>query len=765
MVRINEKSIDDFLIKAQETLQNSLIETGYSFTYNTGTLSYVLPGFATDNERIYAILSIEGTGFLPEDYLTEDNLIEETDYSLWDNYSIEEKVPDGYGTSSGKQVFTGITIADQTFKDNSIVHLKYKYQNPNYIPLLTNFSPNSILRMILTATLLNIQETNEELTQSMDAFGLDAGGEDLDRIATMVGLTRTTAVTTEGSVKIFNNSTTSSYGITTGHRFAAIAGGKLLGFAAAASVTIQKNQFKYVKVKAVEAGSYYNVGSNSISLGFTNVGMTAPTPSTIAITNPPLLENNDPNLFNNGTDEETDDDFRKRVSVTFSQAKTSSHSTIEKAVIDTNLTSYVRVYDIETKKDLAVNHVQSFIATENGVRLDATTLTTILDAIKAVKPSGSLPTIKQTLNTFINFDINIYVDSNSIGDTTTLNLELIELLDEYINTKEIGEDILPSAVVSLLKGVNEVLDIEINSHTITEFASEAPTYAGKIEIITADVEQNWIGLEMPLNSATHLHSEVESGIGGDILDLAASGLPYPVDERTLPRVNNGVIGYDGSVRATPLDIADYYSSGDESTIGYTPDVGFNSGDGIADTDLVLFNYNYFDNTLVDGFRIRFGGDLDNTISVQLEYGSSPDASSPIGSAVIVTLDGTERLYDVPLPTQLELDDIGSGYSPDASIFWLIIKDDSGTGNSWLPVDDQQTPIAFNPATYEDADADGISWTDPGDTISQKRANWHSYTTYTDANAYKKIVIPSVTDEPEKPISYTHTLNFSLFVEE
>ena len=763
MVRINKKSIDNFLSKAQETLQNSLIETGYSFTYNTGTLNYILPGFATDNERIYAILSIEGTGFLPEDYLTEDNLIETTDYSLWDNYSIEEIVPDGYGAASGNQVFTGITIADQTFKDNSIVHLKYKYQNPNYIPILTNFSPNSVLRMILTATLLNLQETNEELVQSINAFGLNSSGEDLDRIATMVGVVRTTAAFTSGVIKIINNSTTTAYGITTGHRFAAIAGGKLLGFALASGTTIAKDGgFAWIKVTAIEAGSYYNVGSNSISLGFTDVGMTNPVPNTIAITNPPLDEDNDPNLFDNGTDEETDDDFRKRVSVTFSQAKTSSYSTIEQAVISTNLTNYVRVYDIETKKDLPVNHIQSFIATENGVRLDATSLTTILDAIKVVKPSGSLPTVRQTLNTFINFDVNIYVDNNSIGDTTVLNIELIELLDEYINTKEIGEDILPSAVVSLLKGVNEVLDVEINSHTITEFASEAPTYDSRIDLDIAGAPTNWIGLEMPLNSATHLHSEVEIGIGGDSLDLNAGGLPFPVDERTLPRVNTGVVGYDGLVRPTPLDITDYRTGGSNSTITYDPTVGFNGGDGIAETDLVLFNYNYFDNTLLDGFRIRFGGDLDNTISVDLQYGASPTVSSSnsIITPVIVTLDGTERLYDVPLATQLELDNIGSGHSPDASTFWLIIKDDTGTGNSWLSIDEQQTPIAFNPATYEDPGQDGTY-----EVITQKRANWHSYTTYTDANAYKKIVIPSVTDEPEKPISYTHTLNFSLFVEE
>lgn len=789
MVRINSKTIDNFLAKAQDTLQNSLIETGYSFTYKTGTLNYVLLGFAINNERIYSITSIEGTGFLPEDYvisgedLIEGDITQGFDYELYDNYSSPEKVPDGYGIAARAQVYTGITIADQTFKDNSIVYIKYKYQNPNYVPILTNFSPNSILRMILTATLLNIQQTNEELTQSINTFGLDAAGDDLNRIATLVGLNRTNAEFTIGQIKLVNNAT-SNYSVSTNHRFAAISGGVFLAFAPLTSISVPRHDGEnpgevYIDVTAINSGSYYNVGSNSIVVGFSNQELTASVPNTLLISNPPLGDIGQQNLFNNGTDEETDNDFRKRVSISFSQAKTSSYSTIENAVINTGLVNYVKVYDIDLKKNLTTNAIQTFVATETGNRISASSFSQILEAIQEIKPAGSRPSIRQILNNFINFNCNIYVDKNTIGDTTDLEISLNELLDEFINTKGIGEDILPSSVVSLLKGVSEVKDIEINSHTITEFSSEAANYTGSIQLATTGSANNWVALEIPFNSATNLVNDTEINIGGNAYDLSSYGDPYPIDTRTQPRINIGVTGYDGIIRPSPLDITDYISGATtRTTMNYDPSP--DPGDGINTTDEVLFNYNYFDNTKLDGFRVRLNGTNGNVVRFDFGYGTSPDvanftsildnANYPAQSEIDVTLDtldGIEKIYDVPFAEQIEMNNFGDSpisgenHSPDSKTYWLIIKHQSGSGDSWVPVNDEQTSVAFSPELREDATVDGVTF----ETISQKRANWHSYTTYTFADAYKKIIIPSQTDEPEKPISYEHTFNFSLYMEE
>ncbi len=767
MVRVNEKSIDDFLAKAQDTLQNSLVETGHSFTYQTGVLNYTLPGFAVNNERIFSIVNIEGVGFLPEDYLTEDDLIEGVDFSLFDNYSSPEIVPDGYGSAAGIQVFSGITIADQTFQDNSIVHLKFKYQNLNFVPILTNFSQNSVLRMILTATLLNIQETNEELVQSIDSFGLLSSGDNLDRLSTLVGLERTTAQFTTGQVKVINNDTVDNFTITTSHRFAAVAGGLFLAFAPLTSGSVPKDGGEvFFDVIADNSGSLYNVGSNSISIGFTNIALTNRVPTTIIISNPTLGDLGQQNLFNGGTDSEIDEDFRKRVSLAFSQTKTASYSTIEQAALSTNLIDFANVFDISLKKDLGLNVVQVFVSNESGVRLSSSSLTLILDAVNFIKPTGSRPAIRQTLNTFINFNFNIFVNQNTIGDTSILESDLNSLIDNFINTKGIGEDILPSSVVSLIKAVSEVVDIEINSHTITEFTSEAPNYDTQIDLSTAGVADNWVALQVPFNSATFLHNEVESGMSGTLnLDSGAhsapNDLPVPVDDRTSPRVNIGVTSFDGVVRSSPLDRTDYHLGGNRNTITYDPLTA--GGDEINTTDLVLFNYNYFDNMLIDGFRVRLGGDAGNVVRIDFGFGSNPNTIPAnfisLITEVDVTLDGTERLYDFPLSSQLNTDNNPTS-SPDADNFWLIVKYQSGSGSSHIPIDSTQSTLAFSPILFEDSDANGETF----ETSSQKRANWHSFTTFSDANAYKKIAIPSQTDEPEKPISFTHTYNFSLFEE-
>lgn len=759
MVRIRNRTIDDFIVKAQDVLQNSLIETSHSFTYQTGTLNYALPGFSEGDERIYSIESIEGVGYLPEDYLTEDDLIENVDYSLYDNYTSPEIVPDGYGLSSGEQVYTGITISDQTFKDGSTVFVKYKYQNIGHVPILTNFSPNSVLRMILTSSLLNIQLTNSELTESINNFGLNASGEDLERIATLVGIERTDAEFTTGQVKVTNNDSVRSYNITTSHRFAAISGDDYLAFAPLTSATVPTNESVFIDVEAVEAGSYYNVGSNSISIGFTNIDLTSRTPDTIVINNPALGDLGQQNLFNNGSDEETDSSFRKRISLAFSQAKTSSYSTIENAVVETNLVSDAKTYDIETKKNLNENQIQTYVSTDTGAKLSSSALSQITNAISEVKPVGSISSVRETLNTYINFDFTIYINQDDMGNTTPIENNLNDLLNDFINNKNIGDDILPSSIVSILKAVSEVRDLEINSYTVTEFSSEVATYDSQIDLATNGDADNYVAIEVPFNSATHLTYAEESTISEDSYDLEANGEPYPVDDRTAPRVNIGVTAYDGIVRPSPLDRTNYRLSGSRSTITYEPDT--DGGDGIKTTDLVLFNYNYFDNMKLDGFRIRLGGDSDQQIVVDFGYGSDPNNFTSLITPVTVTLDGTEKIYDVPLSSQLDCDNYPT-YSPDSNSFWLIIYDDeSGSGDSYLPVDSEQNFVQFNPRIWEDPDADGVTF----ETDSSKRANWYSYTKFTDADAYKKIVIPSQTDEPEKPLSYTHTYSFEIFTEE
>lgn len=762
MVRINDKTLEDFIVSSQDVLQNSLVTVSHSFQYNVGQTNYTLPGFATGNERIYSIESIEGTGYLPEDYITEDDLTEGVEYSLWDDYSSPEFVDSGYGTSSGDQVYSGVTIVDQTFKDKSTVHVKYKFQNPNYVPILTNFSPNSVLRMILTAILINNQQTNLQLSNSIKTFGIEATGEDLDRIATLVGLTRTSATFTSGQVLATNTDST-DYTVTTAHRFGSIAGGGFITFKPVNTTIVPANGTAYIDVEATEAGSSFNVGANSITYVFTTNNLTTQAPNTISVINPPVGNVGQENLFNNGADEETDAAFRNRIISAFSQTKTSSYNTIEKAVEDTSLIKTVRVYDIDLKKDLNENEIFVAVATQDGNILSDTSLSQILDESNVVKPAGSILTVRQIMNTYIGFDFTIYVSVSTLSNTAQLEADLTEQVDEFIKSKEIGEDVLPTSVVSILRGNTEVIDLIVNNNTVSEYVSEVGSLNSTISLATGGTADNYIAIEVPFNSATNFVNDLDSTLAGTY-DLSANGDPYPVDRRTAPRVNIGVEGYDGLIRPSARNRRDYYLGGARDTITYDPDPDATGTDEIKDTDTVLFNYNYFDNTTIDGFRIRLGGDSGNVVSIDFGYGSdgSPDNTSANWNSLATataTLDGTERLYEFEFSTQIDTNNDPT-YSPEATTFWIILSHSSGSGDSYLPIDNTGTTVPFNPALLTDAEADAQVF----ETTTSDRAIWQSYTKNVSNTAYEKIIIPSETDQPENPVPYNYTFTFAKYIE-
>jgi phage-related baseplate assembly protein len=755
MVRIEEKTIDDFIAVVSDALQNSLITTTYSFTYRVGQTNYTLPGFATNNPRIYSIEGIEGVGYSPEDYITENDIDEGVEYSLWDDYSTPEYVGDNYGIASGVQVYSGITIADQTFKDGSTIFVKYKYQNTNYVPVLTNFSQNSMLRKLLTSVILNVQQTNNQVANSIKAFGIESYGDDLTRIASLVNLTPYSAVKTTGQVKV-SNSDVNDYVVTTSHRFATISGGSYIAFKPLIATSIPAGSFAYVDVEAVDSGSKFNVGSYSISVGFTDTDLTVQVPSTITLTNPPIGDVGQDNYFNNGADEETDESFQSRVKLAFSQSKTASYSTLEKAAEDTNLIHSALVYDTSNRKGFNPNEIEIVVSTKTGNILSDTSLSQIVDAMNTVKPSGSILTVKQSMNTYINFVVDVFVDVSTLSDTSQLDTDIKKSIDDFINAKEIGEDILPSSIISIIRGFGDVLDVDIVSSTVTEYVSEVNSLDSRVYIDNAGTETTMIALEVPFNSATS-KTETQVHSAG-----AANGtytvLNSPIDSRVSPRVNRAVTGYDGLKRPSALNITDYWLSNTTTVITY--DYNKEPSYPIVNSDELIFDYNYYDNLLLDGFRVRLGGTSGDVVALDFGY---TDGSDPIytGGSVnftsvataTVTLNGTEKYYDFNFSSQQTV-------APQTNKYWIILKKSSGTANSYLPVNTSNPFVHYNPKILEDTSSPfGNAF-----TSVNKRAMYHSFTKFTGANVNKKLKIPSVSDEVEKPVAYTHTLNFKLFEE-
>ena len=88
----------------------------------------------------------------------------------------------------------------------------------------------------------------------------------------------------------------------------------------------------------------------------------------------------------------------------------------------------------------------------------------------------------------------------------------------------------------------------------------------------------------------------------------------------------------------------------------------------------------------------------------------------------------------------------------------------GSGGSYIPVDSTGQFVSYNPAFKEDQNGDTAYGYDY-EVTSTYRALFHSYTKFSNADAYKKIIIPSQSDEPENPVPFTHTITYAQFTED
>jgi len=753
MVRIQSRSIGDLIEIAKKVLQDSLVTRMESIEYDISTDTYKLDGYSSTDPRIFEIVSIEGLGNDGNWQFNED-LTEgpSNNYQLWDDYTSPEIVEDGYGESSGNQVYTGIQLASSLFEDGSTFHVQYRYQNPDLQPELTNFANVSTLTLLFNSLIANDHLTVTELAETIESFGINSSGENLERLASIVGIEKTVASPTTGKVKVTNNSG-SSYSVTTGHRFGALANDGFVLFKPISSGSVADGSSSFFDVEAVEAGTRGNVGSYSITYLFINSNLDEETLD-VTVSNPPRDAGGDPNYFTNGTDDETAKSLRKRTQLAFQSVKSASFSPLEEAAIDTGLISDAVAHDQTTKKGLDPYVSLIYAISPSGVLLSPTDLSQIQSAVDEVKPIGSRVTVRQVMNTYVTGDFTIYVPSEVISDTSEIETELDTDLSDWIDTRGIGIDIVPSTLLSIGRGIENVDDMSINFLTITEFVSEVTTLDGQIDLISSGTEQNKLALEMPFNSAVKKEVTTYDGIDA-FLDVANT----PIDERIDPKVNKEVTNHLNESVPSPSNVTDFFSSVTNSATRILYNTTEDQNDPIVAGDDLLVDYNYYNDSLIDGVRIRLGGDNGNQVRVQLYTGEAADLSdlsAVAGTQVDITLDGTEKVYEAEFSSQANLD-------PDLNTYWIVIEDISGTGNSYVPTNSDFAFIPFNPDMKVDGqDESSPASPDGSYELIYRRAIYESYTKLTGSSAYDKIDIPKSSFEPERAFTRDLTFTFETY---
>ncbi len=762
MARLVIKSLDDYIEDVRSQLQDSKITEVFKLNYFVNTTQYILPGYKNADPRILEIVSIEGVGY-DGNFITETDLTVPTDYSLWNDYGSTVLVPAGYGASSDKQVFTGITIATLTFQDNSSVFITFKWQNPDFRPLLTNFTGTSRLRMILSSIATNLQQYLVPIADTVNSFSIDAGGDDLKRILGLVGGTVVPAVETTGKVEITNTSG-SAFSISGSMRFAAISSGAFILFrSVTGSGTIADGATDTHAVIAVQTGTVGNVGSYSITKIYTDDTLAVElTTATLTVTNPPVIIEGGveiTNYFDNGIDEDDDEEIRRIIALAFQTLNTSSYSTIETAVLGVATVKDVVVYDGDIRKGVLTDTFEVYAASASGVPFSAAALSQIKAEIDLVKPVGTTGIVNQVPHTYLTFKMTIYTDSATLDDTTALATLLTTTMTSYINDRQIGEDVLPSTMLSLAKANAAVKDVEMTEITITESVSEVNSSSTELNIYDTASKVGQMFMEAGLNSVQKAINTTYTGTANFSIAEAK------VDERDAlegTHVHKAVLGHDNKWRPDPREVDNYFTgvTGDQQ-IDYD-DTLINSGQEI------LVDYNYYDNNTISGIRVWLRATAADSVRVRLKEvnaGLNPDDGTGqafitnADKTLVLTGDGVARLYEFEFASDAV---IATG-SLDKDIYILIESSGTPSGIITLPVD---IFTANRPAFWADGDPEGSPDT-PDGTFTQLfwRGIYETYRKYTGVNSYQKVIIPSTAFEPEKPKFRSLTLTFTVFTEE
>jgi len=762
MVRVISKTLDELITTVREALQDGLIEIIETITYSIGTTDYILSGNSSADPRIYEIVSIEGIGF-DGNYKNSEDLIEGTDYDLWDDYVSPKTVPTGFGNSSGAQVYSGITITDSTFEDSTEVYVRYKYHSLNMLPIMTDFSDASVIRILLNSILSNHSQIFTTLYDTINDFSINASGDALDALASIVGIIRTSASNTTGKVYI-QNYDSNDLTITPDFRFVVLKGDTYIQFKPDDSTpTIPQSPdggttpgVGVVDVIAIDEGIIGNVGIYSMNKGFSDSSLTTELdPSLYTISNPSLVSGLfSDNYFDNGTNAETDVELRSRIQNAFQTVRTASYNTLEKAAIDTGLLSDAIAHDQVTKKGLPLYTFTVYITAVTGTPLSSSSMTIILNAVNEVKPVGSIAVIRQVMPVYFTCDFDIYLETSLLVDTTNIEADLDDLLTTYIDGSAIGEDIIPATMLATIKNQSDVKDVEITEITTSEFVSEPLTLNDSVDLILAGTEDNRVAVEMPFNSVIS-KTETFTYSGTDTFSIANT----PIDDRVPPRIFKAVLGYDGVYRPSPLNVTDFFLNNSDTQITIDPNADIT--DPIINGDIIIFDYNFYSNNLLDGFRIRLNGDLDNEVRGEIFRGTG-DLSTKVaiaGTQVDVTLDGTEKMYDFEFSAQVT-------FEPETYTYYIILQDNSSSGNSSVPLWTGYDYVPFNPQMLYDGFDEPSTSVAPDDTFEQvfNRIIYETFTKFTDDSRYLKIEIPNNAVEPEKALKRNFNFNFVAFEE-
>lgn len=681
---INKKDRDIIYNEIVEQVRDGIVvKERERIVFSSQTNAYLLDGAGLGTISIVSITNIEGTrndGFYAhptETFNGIDPWAEGTDFVL--SGSSGAVAPSSAGVIAGDTLYDYIVWQGSAKpEDGTPFFISYKYYdanktiNPNR-PI--SFSPGSIGNAFADAYANIIGNMYNELDNSHNQqFLQTATGEDLELHGENYDLEKRTATASSGYVEV-TNSTGGDLDITTSNRFTT-GGFNAIIFIPQESKTIGNGSSDVVLVQSSDTGFSQNVGIGAINQLYESSDLSIQIQN-VVIHNPGTVAGNT-NLFNDGANVESDNDFKDRTKGAINKRGTATKSAIAGAVQNLASVRQARVYDFEDKKSIPKPDIQVFVVGETDkIVKDPVILSDIGLEIQEVKSAGIQYVTSVPMGIYVDISGSVFVDRAFSTLKTTIVAEVSTALTNYVNALNVGEDVVYSRLVEEAMKVSNVKKVAFDELKYSEYAFHPYDQSTTFQCYASGSDGDGTfdrSFGQQFDKLAKGYQDVFTYDGTNTYTTSGSQISTAVT----PSVYIGIQDQAGAWVRDPQYLIDWYSSFGTNTITIDPTAGDPfSVSLISGTTKLMFNYESFENHDVDGLRVLMSGSIGSgasyvDVEISMWSGTTEPTNKIVGTSGTVQVIAGSAEYEILFGATHTL-------SGSVKTHWLVISGTSLTG--------------------------------------------------------------------------------------
>jgi len=753
---------DGIVLTQNEEIVFSSSQSTYSFNASTVLGSPVIieilyvEGFTPEENYINNIETINGI-----DPLVECEAGEATDdFEIWVDGATPDVIDDNPYTTShwaGTNIYDGIkfNFNPDKLKDGEIFKVTYTYYDVNKVSQITNFSEGTLSSTLVDSNSTVYGNMYVTLKEIENQSNLDtATGLGIDKHGSLYNLERYAGTKSTGYVTVTNDSTTTTLIISTTSIFVTERTTDAVLFKANITTEVPIGQTKNIYIESIEVGKNQNVGVGSITKIYINDALAQEVSDTYTCTNTSYVSGVS-NIFNDGSDLESDVDYKARIKRTTTRTVTSRKDAIKNAVTNLSTTSFVKVQDWEENKLLATGTFNVMVVGEGDKLISKADLDVIQTTVDLYKPIGTSYSISRPHPVYIDLDLSIYIDTKYWSDVTEIESDVGTTITNYINSLTIGEDFKQSQLLKeILKVHTQLENAIVDDLTFTVYSYDPyefhETDAGyQIVNGTTDYKYAQGFFCTTKNYKEHQTYDVDDKFAYPI--TAHNGYVEDTSPLNFPSTYLVILdSYNNYIRDPRYTID--YSSG-ENLVGYEYKAlettnGDIVGRPLYSGDNLVYDYHYIKYDKIDGVRfwLEMNSAADGlTMDIDI-YSGAVEPTTPIGGETayeLVYADAVDDLLavDIQFSSSYTLAS-GNGTDDPAQQFWLVIQNTVGnTGGEEVRIlmskaGDEIVPIG-NPDVMIDEGSgwDDISLAGAGTDWVNRFANMRTFMNLTQSSEY------------------------------